>query len=51
MMGDSRDNSKDSRFFGFVPRKTIVGKAVGIVGSLDITDRFQPRLRRFLSPL
>jgi len=51
MMGDNRDNSKDSRFFGFVPRKAVVGKAVGIVGSLDITDRFQPRLNRFLSPL
>jgi signal peptidase I len=51
MMGDNRDNSKDSRFFGFVQRKAIVGKAVGVVGSLDITDRFQPRLDRFLSPL
>jgi hypothetical protein len=51
VMGDNRDNSKDSRFFGFVPRKTIVGKAVGVVGSLDITDWFQPRLNRFLSPL
>jgi len=51
VMGDNRDNSKDSRFFGFVSRKAIVGKAVGIVGSLDITDRFQPRFRRFFSPL
>jgi signal peptidase I len=51
VMGDNRDNSKDSRFFGFVPRKAIVGKAVGIVGSLDITDVFQPRFSRFLSPL
>jgi len=51
VMGDNRDNSRDSRFFGFVPRKSIVGKAVGVVGSLDITDRFQPRFSRFLSPL
>ena len=51
MLGDNRDNSKDSRFFGFVPRRAIVGKAVGVVGSFDFTDKFQPRLRRFLSPL
>jgi signal peptidase I len=51
VLGDNRDNSKDSRYFGFVERKAIVGKAKAIIVSFDITDKYQPRLRRFLSPL
>ena len=51
VMGDNRDNSKDSRYFGFVERKFIIGKAKGIIGSLDITDKYQPRFKRFFASL
>ncbi|HUT31482.1 MAG TPA: signal peptidase I [Sedimentisphaerales bacterium] len=51
VLGDNRDNSRDSRFFGFVERNAIVGEAKGIIVSFDITDKYQPRFRRFLHPL
>ena len=36
MMGDNRDNSKDSRIFGPVPRERIKGKAMIIYWSSDL---------------
>lgn len=27
MMGDNRDNSQDSRYWGFLPKERIIGKA------------------------
>lgn len=34
-MGDNRDNSQDSRFWGFVPRDHIIGKALVIYWSYE----------------
>lgn len=51
VLGDNRDGSRDSRYFGFVERKYIIGKAKGVIGSIDITDKYQPRFKRFFSPL
>jgi signal peptidase I len=51
MMGDNRDNSSDSRYFGFVPRAAITGRAVGVAMSLDPAHRFQPRWQRFFRGL
>lgn len=51
VMGDNRDNSADSRFFGFVERDTILGKAPAIVYSLDHKEYFLPRTNRFFKSL
>lgn len=51
VMGDNRDNSKDSRYFGVIPRDEIVGEATHVVMSFDKTDKFQPRWRRFFMEL
>jgi len=51
MMGDNRDNSFDSRYFGVVERNRIVGKATAVVMSLDRNDYWLPRGHRFFSPL
>jgi signal peptidase I len=51
MMGDSRDNSFDSRYFGFVERKQIVGRSRGVVLSFDKNHRYIPRIKRFFSSL
>jgi signal peptidase I len=50
MMGDNRDNSGDSRFFGFVERKRIVGRATKVVISRD-GSFLHPRWDRFLKEL
>jgi signal peptidase I len=51
MMGDNRDNSRDSRYFGFVPRSAIVGRSNRIVASFDPDHFYLPRTDRLLKPL
>jgi signal peptidase I len=51
MLGDSRDNSKDSRYFGFVARSSIIGRAHRVAYSLDADRWYLPRGDRFLSVL
>ena len=51
LMGDSRDNSLDSREYGFAAREAILGKAEGILVSLDINDTYLPRTSRFFTNL
>ncbi len=47
MLGDNRDNSADSRYFGFVPFEPIIGRAEGILVSADILNNWLPRFDRF----
>lgn len=50
MMGDNRDHSADSRFFGFVDRDRIVGRATAVVISRD-QSFLHPRWDRFFKDL
>lgn len=46
VLGDNRDNSADSRYIGFVPRRLLIGRAHHIVVSVDIVQGWLPRLER-----
>ncbi len=51
VMGDSRDNSFDSRFYGFVSRESIVGRSSRVILSFDKNNYYVPRLSRAFSSL
>lgn len=51
VLGDNRNNSADSRYIGFVPRKEIIGRARHVVISLDYDNYYLPRSNRFLHKL
>jgi len=47
MLGDNRDNSLDSRFFGLVSRARLIGRAERILVSADYKDTWAVRFDRF----
>jgi signal peptidase I len=51
MMGDNRDVSFDSRYFGVVPRREIIGRVTGTVLSFDPERSLRPRFSRWMRPL
>ncbi len=51
MLGDNRDNSADSRFFGFVPRALLIGRTGEVIASLDSDNHYMPRTDRFFHHL
>jgi signal peptidase I len=51
MLGDNRDNSRDSRYIGFVPRRNIVGLTSRVAVSFDPENYYIPRRKRFFDPL
>lgn len=46
-LGDNRDDSGDSRYFGAVPRALLIGRAHHVLASADILGHWQPRFARF----
>jgi signal peptidase I len=51
VLGDNRDNSADSRVYGFIPRDEIVGNARTVVLSLNYDHYYIPRVDRFFHVL
>jgi signal peptidase I len=50
-LGDNRDNSRDSRYFGFMPRRAIIGQVKAVVVSADPAHWLRPRFDRWFSGL
>jgi signal peptidase I len=51
LLGDNRDNSFDSRYWGLVDRDQIVGRATTVVLSLDPERSYRPRWGRTFNAL
>lgn len=51
VMGDHRSNSADSRYYGYIPRKEIVGRSKRVVMSHDKDRFYLPRKGRWMEPL
>lgn len=46
-LGDNRDDSADSRYIGFVPRRLLIGRAHHILVSANFKGDWMPRFKRF----
>lgn len=50
-MGDNRDSSADSRYYGSIPRNELRGRATHTLLSMNILDKYKPRFERFFESL
>ena len=51
MLGDNRDNSADSRVYGFVARDEIIGRSNKVIMSLNYDNYYLPRSERYFQAL
>lgn len=51
VLGDNRNNSSDSRVYGFIPRDEIIGRATRVMVSFDYDAHYKPRGDRLWKPL
>lgn len=51
VLGDNRDNSADSRYIGFVPRRAFIGRATRVLVSFNPDTWLLPRVERTFAPL
>lgn len=51
VMGDNRDHSADSRYFGLVDRDLVMGEVKAVVASVDPERHFRPRWGRWFTRL
>ena len=51
MLGDSRDNSADSRYLGPIPREKILGRVPCVLISFDPMRYYRPRPQRILQSM
>ncbi|XAH21144.1 signal peptidase I [Xylophilus sp. GW821-FHT01B05] len=51
VMGDNRDNSRDSRYIGFIDVHRVTGRALRVVASFDPDRFYLPRADRWWLPL